>query len=461
LKKPLTIIGGGLSGLAAAIRAARYSSDVLLLEKHSKIGGLNSYYYRNKLLLETGLHAITNYAEVGDKHAPLNRLFRQLKLNRKKFSILPQVCSEVRFAENKSLLFSNDFTRFTEEVSSKFPSSCNGFTQLVNDIDAFDPFTLRPYSSAKKFVFKYLQDELLTDMLLCPLMYYGSSVENDLDLSQFVIMFRSIYQEGMFRPEGTIQTFLQMLLSHYKELGGSIKLSANVKRILHNDKKAYGVELENGEVIESENILSTIGLDETRTLLGISPVPQSQPRLGFVESIFILDHDEEFSLPKDRTIIFYNQDRKFHYSNPGNVADLRSGVICFPWNFQGRKKQKLSEIRSTHLASYDSWLEKFREPGTYKNEKNKVSQASLAILESFVGKFSHRIVYKDTFTPLTIKKYTSKIDGAIYGSPVKIKDGEIGFSNLFLAGTDQGFLGIVGSMLSGVSMVNRHILPKL
>jgi len=80
---PLLIIGGGLSGLAAALRFARFIPDVLLLEQHSRIGGLNSYYYRNKRLFETGLHAITNYAEAKDKKAPLNRLLRQLKIKRK------------------------------------------------------------------------------------------------------------------------------------------------------------------------------------------------------------------------------------------------------------------------------------------------------------------------------------------------------------------------------------------
>jgi phytoene dehydrogenase-like protein len=75
--------------------------------------------------------------------------------------------------------------------------------------------------------------------------------------------------------------------------------------------------------------------------------------------------------------------------------------------------------------------------------------------------FTHSIVFEDTFTPVTIERYTSKHMGAIYGNPIKIKDGDIGFKNLFLAGTDQGFLGIVGSMLSGVSIANQHILPKL
>ena len=48
--------------------------------------------------------------------------------------------------------------------------------------------------------------------------------------------------------------------------------------------------------------------------------------------------------------------------------------------------------------------------------------------------------------------------GAIYGSPQKIRDGRTSMSNLYLAGTDQGFLGIIGAMLSGISMANFHIL---
>ena len=30
--------------------------------------------------------------------------------------------------------------------------------------------------------------------------------------------------------------------------------------------------------------------------------------------------------------------------------------------------------------------------------------------------------------------------------------------NLFLCGTDQGFLGIIGSMLSGITIANLHLL---
>ena len=69
----------------------------------------------------------------------------------------------------------------------------------------------------------------------------------------------------------------------------------------------------------------------------------------------------------------------------------------------------------------------------------------------------HRIA-KDMFTPRTVRKYTGHLNGAIYGAPKKIKDGLTHLENLYLAGTDQGFLGIVGAMLSGISMANLHVL---
>jgi phytoene dehydrogenase-like protein len=62
------------------------------------------------------------------------------------------------------------------------------------------------------------------------------------------------------------------------------------------------------------------------------------------------------------------------------------------------------------------------------------------------------------FTPRTIKHFTGHLNGAIYGAPHKIRNGRTHLANLYLCGTDQGFLGIVGAMLSGISMANYHVL---
>jgi len=455
------IIGGGLSGLAAALRFARFLPDVLLLEKHSRIGGLNSYYYRNNRLFETGLHAITNYAPPKQKNAPLNRLLRQLKIKRKELDLHQQNQSEIRFLDKESLLFSNDFSLFDTEIASKFPASHPGFQKLLQIIKQYDPFKPLPFISAKTIIYQHLQDELLTEMLLCPLMFYGSSVERDMDFGQFVIMFQAIFLEGMFRPGGTIKDFLDLLLKHYAGHGGKIKTKTPVKRILHCGKTIHGVLLENDEEITCDYILSTIGSEETFSLLGVPSGLEVLPRLGFVETIFELKADTVLQQAHNRTIIFYSAENQFKYQMPQTLVDFNSGVICMPQNFQNLPEASFKEVRTTHLANYNKWKHLENNSESYKTAKNNTALTSLPMAEKILGNFAENIVYRDTFTPLTIERFTAKKKGAIYGNPVKIKDGDIGYENLYIAGTDQGFLGIIGSMLSGVSIVNQHILPRL
>lgn len=462
MKVPVLVIGGGLSGIAAAIRIARFSPQVQILEQHSRLGGLNSYYYRNKSLLETGLHAITNYAEPKDKKAPLNRLLRQLKLRRKDITLCQQLESRVEFYGYENLRFSNQFELFNNEIRSKFPHAHDKFTSLIQFIEEFDPFIPAPFRSAKSFLIDLLDDVLLVDMILCPLMFYGSSYENDMDLSQFAIMFRAIYIEGMFRPEGTIKDFLELLTDHYAALGGSIRTSCPVKRIIHNQGTVSGVELNNGEYIECDFLLSTIGSNETQVLLEDTEedITNSPQRLGFIETIFEVEQNNT-TLPTDTTIIFFNKGKSFNYASPNSFVDHSSGVICFPGNFSNQQARTSKEIRFTHLANYRLWKQLSEDREDYLSQKKLAANVSSEFFESNYGNFRQSIILEDTFTPLTIERYTSKQQGAIYGNPIKIKDGNIGYKNLFLAGTDQGFLGIVGSMLSGVSIANQHILPKL
>ena len=68
------IIGAGLSGLAAGIRLAYYERPVCIVEKHTTIGGLNSFYRLRKRDHDIGLHAVTNYAKPGTKTGPLSKL---------------------------------------------------------------------------------------------------------------------------------------------------------------------------------------------------------------------------------------------------------------------------------------------------------------------------------------------------------------------------------------------------
>ena len=469
---PLLIIGAGLSGLAAGIRAARFGQKVLILEKHSKPGGLNSYYYRQGRLLETGLHAITNYAPPEDRHAPLNLLLRQLKIPRKALNIQEQEISEILFPGRASLCFSNDFNLLQKQVKERFPDSSRQFAQLVAELDAYDPFTPRPKISARTFVSSFLQDSLLVEMLLCPVMFYGSSDEDDMDLSQFVILFRAIFQEGFFRPTGTIKDSLDLLLQQYRDFGGEIKFSSPVEEILTKNNTVLGVRTGTGEEIGCDLLVSTAGLPETRKLFAaLNPAAKfteltdddSPGCLSFFESIYLFAETARQHFPRKRTIIFYNLHETFTYHRPDEAVDTNSGVICFPDNFKGKPKLDTVQVRVTHLDNYDHGRNSsnHENKALYRAEKKLWAERSRKVLGKIIGNCDENIVYEDSFTPVTIERFTSRAQGAVYGSPHKAKDGLTIFDNLYIAGTDQGYLGIVGALLSGVTMVNQHILNKI
>ena len=71
------IIGAGMSGLAAGIRLAHFGQRVCLLERHTAIGGLNSYYRQRGRIFDVGLHAITNFVPKGTRTGPFAQLLRR------------------------------------------------------------------------------------------------------------------------------------------------------------------------------------------------------------------------------------------------------------------------------------------------------------------------------------------------------------------------------------------------
>jgi len=140
---------------------------------------------------------------------------------------------------------------------------------------------------------------------------------------------------------------------------------------------------------------------------------------------------------------------------------LTSGVICFPNNFDyGEKGLPEGIVRVTCLANYDKW--KAYSDGEYALAKEKwrplIWDAAKTFLPPSSVDYERDCLAHDMFTPKTVERYTWRQRGAIYGAPQKVKDGTTPVSNLFICGTDQGFLGIVGSMLSGIAMANTHAL---
>jgi phytoene dehydrogenase-like protein len=461
----VAIIGAGLSGLAAGIRLAHFGKKVCIFERHNAVGGLNGFYSQGGRKFDVGLHAVTNYVPAGVKGTPLGKILRQLRIDREEFALCPQKGSRVAFgpAGERSLRFTNDFAVLEAEVASQFPAQLEGFRKVARFVRELPLAGLTEPGSARAFLRGAITDPLLEDLLLCPLMFYGSAREDDMDVGQFAIMFRALYLEGFARPLEGVRVMMRVLLEKYRAAGGERRMKCGVQRIVPCAGRAAALILDSGEEITATHVLSSIGAAETGALLG-APAPAART-LGYVETIAVLDQAPAALGLGEDTIVFFNDSDRFSYRNPEGPVDLRSGIICIPNNFDYGPGAALPEgvFRVTCLADYGAWAGLPAE--AYRAEKARwfprIQAAALRFLPGARGAaVALATVATDMFTPTTVRHYTGHFRGAIYGAPVKHPDGRTALANLFLCGTDQGMLGIVGAMLSGISMANQHVLKS-
>jgi phytoene dehydrogenase-like protein len=449
------IIGAGMSGMAAGIRLAMYGKKVAILEKHSIGGGLNSYYNRGKREFDVGLHALTNFARPKEKKRPLLKLLKQLRIPYNDLALEEQTYSHIKFPQ-ATLRFTNDFEVLKQEIHEKFPASIDGLIKLVLKIENFNETSLElPYQSAKEVLRSFINDKTLVEMLIAPLLIYGSAWENDMDFAQFCIMFKSLYFEGFSRPQGGVRRIIRLLESKLEEVGCPILYKTGVEKIITRKEKVEGVLTQKGDFLKAPLVLSSAGHPETLKMLDQETMKSpSVGKLSFCESILIADKKPS-ELNQEATIIFYNEREEYLYQRPPTLIDSRSGVVCFPNNFNNDKNTE-ALFRVTMMANYSKWANIKDDRPTYLKEKEEVYSQSKRIIENCLGQDLPEIKFKDVFSPTTIARYTGHAGGTVYGSPDKLRDGKTKINGLALCGTDQGFLGIVGSMLSGISMANLY-----
>lgn len=246
-------------------------------------------------------------------------------------------------------------------------------------------------------------------------------------------------------------------------------MNLGVKQIISEGNTVKQLELDNGETISANHVISSCGVVETERMISGTPSEKSNGDLGRIsvlESITVFDGQPK-ELGWEETIVFYNDAETFRYECPEGLRDIRSGVICMPNNYEYPDGRMLTEgqLRVTCLANHRNWSELTEDRYQEEKERSRQEMLEVALRHLPDGKanrheLDRRTTFVDIFSPRTIRKFTSHEDGTLYGSPRKSRDGSTPFENLYLAGADQGYVGIVGAMLGGVAIANNRILRE-
>lgn len=272
--------------------------------------------------------------------------------------------------------------------------------------------------------------------------------------------------------------------------GGIIAIKADVKNIIITNNKATGVEMENGDLIYAEKIISNAGIHNTYNKLiktkkneSAASVNDLKPSVSHVCLYVGLNaSDAELKLPK-YNIWLYNSykldhDYDLHLANKKFAPSL--AYISFPsakdsgWP---KKHPNTSTIQVIAPCPYE-WVKEWEElkwqkrGDKYDLYKEEIKEHLLQKLYSVIPQIKGKIEIAELSTPLSTKHFSNYAKGEIYGLEhstarfdLKQLRASTPYKNLYLTGQDIVCVGVGSALFSGiitsVVILNRNLLARI
>jgi phytoene dehydrogenase-like protein len=449
------VLGAGFSGMSCAIRLGMMGKKVALVEQHRVLGGLNSYFKRKVqgelTIFDSGLHALTNYAGINNRQFPLGKILRQLRLKEAELQLQPQIESFITFPWG-TFKFTNDVEVFWDQLLTAFPSSAKALESFQNFLQTYDEFAPENQSATfectREKLKQFFSDTRLCEALIAGPLCYGSSHPNTMDWNLFICLFRSLFIEGICRPAQGILGLIEPLKQKLEAWNVSLLMDKQVESIQGNEIVFLG-----GGRLSGKQIFSSIGLFELNQLMQERAVPMDAGARITLCEVGWAFKTKDLKEHVPWALHFESLTENIQYEIPSTPIQPNLLIWSNSANYQ-ESVDGVSFLKLSFLANGQYWLG--LNQAEYKAAKATfIVEANLQLAQRFPALVPLVQAY-DAFTPKTIHRYTLHNQGAIYGGPQKWKTGQTPWENIFVIGADQGLPGIVGAMLSGITMANLH-----
>ncbi len=267
------VIGAGFGGMAAALRLRAAGFSVDLFDNQHQAGGRATVYKREGYTFDAGPTVIT---------APF--LFDELwalfdKCRRKAIEFRPLTpWYRIRFADNRSFDYGGTDVDLVERVRAFSPKDVAGYQQLLAKVEqiykvGFEELGTVPFDSASRmlavlprmvalrshesvytFVSRYIRDEALRRVFsFQPLLVGGNPFHTT---SIYSLIQHLERKDGVSFAMGGTGALVAAMVRLMEEQGIQLHLGCGVRRINVENGRASGVELDNGECVDSDCVVA-------------------------------------------------------------------------------------------------------------------------------------------------------------------------------------------------------------
>lgn len=262
MKKKVIIIGAGVGGLATAVRLQSKGYDVTIYEKMDRVGGKMNLITGNGYKFDLGPTIVMMphiYEDVfvaagvsSKNYIPMEKIEPMYSLyydDGEKLSVSTDYVEMNKLLENISYKDTQGFYEYIAEIYKRYLVAKNDFIErsFRGPKDFYNPYTLKQalklktFDSAYHTISKYIENDKLRKLLSFQTLYIGVSPYNGPSIYTIIPMIEMVY--GVWFIKGGMYTMANSMERLFKEMGGEVKLNAEVDEILFKDKKLLGFEL--------------------------------------------------------------------------------------------------------------------------------------------------------------------------------------------------------------------------
>lgn len=296
--KKVVIIGAGIGGLGVANLLAKAGFEVSVYEQHTGPGGRAGRLKIDGFTFDTGPswylmpsvfeHYYDLLGEDINEWLQLQKLgpaYKAFFEDRSSLVITSDLEKDAASFENVEAGAGQALKRYVKASQDVYQLSLKHFLysnfERPTDFLKLDILTkavrlprllIQPIDS---YVSGFVSSQKLKQILEYPMVFLGSSPFSA--PSMYSLMSALDFKEGVFYPQGGIYEIIDSLVKIGQNNGVEYHYGQTIKRIVANGKRASGIELEDGQVVSADIVISNADLHFSETQL-LEPEHQSYPQ---------------------------------------------------------------------------------------------------------------------------------------------------------------------------------------
>ena len=266
------VIGSGFGGIASALRLKAKGHKVTLIEKHPDLGGRARVFRKNGFVFDGGPTVITAPYLIDE----LFELFQKDPKDYIKLSPL-KIWYQFIFEDNSKFNYSGNETEMKSQIEKFGKEDVNGYEKLVNftkkifdkgftelaDVPFDKPFAmmkqlpallrLKSYKSVYSLVSTYIKNEKLRRMFSMHPLLVGGNPFTTTSIYGLILYLEKKW--GIHYSMGGTGNIIRGFEKLMEEVGIKILKNSEVTKIISNNNKISGVQINNQKIIDADNVI--------------------------------------------------------------------------------------------------------------------------------------------------------------------------------------------------------------